>query len=485
MSVTDLAARIRKRELSPVEVIEATIDRIDSTNNDLNAVVYRGYEDARKAARQAEVAVMAGEELGPLHGVPTLAKDLGDAKTGWPSTHGGIRSLAGNVAQGDSLFAGRIERAGGIVIGLSNSPVMGMRGTCDNGLFGPTRNPYDLVLNSGGSSGGAAAAVSAGLVAFAEGTDGGGSIRIPAAWCGVYGFKASFGRVPFVGRPNAFMSTAPFLHTGPIVRTVEDAALILTALAGWDPRDPFALEDEPDYLGALQSSIKGKRIAYSPNYDVFPVDPQVRSVIRDAVGVFEDLGGIVEEVTLGISHDQRELNDLWCRLITPLNLNGIESLKTLGYDILRDSPEDLPPQYRGWLEYGQRQTAQEVFSDHKLRTEIFDVMRKLYARYDLLVGPTVCCLPVANTDDGNTVGPSEVDGIAVDPLLGWCPTYLQNFSGNPAASIPAGEVNGVPVGLQIAGRRGADVDVLAASARLYELRPWRYTHTFAPDGDQV
>ena len=470
----DVATRIRRREISPVEVVEDAIGHVEASNDALNAVVHCGFDHARAAARKAEQAVMTGMELGPLHGVPTLAKDMLDAKIGWPSTYGGIRALARNQARTDSVFVERIERAGAIVIGLTNSPVMGFRGTCDNPLFGPTHNPFDLVRNAGGSSGGGAAAVAAGIVPLAEGTDGGGSIRIPASWCGVYGLKPSWGRVPFLGRPNAFAAgTSPFLHTGPIVRSVEDAAVALAALAGYDLRDPFALDDAPEFVGAFRLPIKGMRIAYSPDFDVFPVDPRVVAVVESAVRIFERLDAHVEEVTLGIRHDQRALSDLWCRLCMPNHVTTIEALKSDGYDLLSDDRE-LPPQYRSWLEYGYRQTARELAQDAAMRTEVYDAMQGVFEKYDLLVGPTLTCLPVENATDGNTIGPTEVDGVPVDPLIGWCPPYLQNFTGHPAASVPAGLAGGLPVGMQVVGRRYADLHVLAASAAFERACPWSY-----------
>jgi amidase len=170
-----------------------------------------------------------------LHGVPTAIKDLFDFQPGWPATFGGIRALKDLTLDISCPFAERIQRAGAIVLGKTNSPIMGFRGTCDNYLFGPSRNPFAPAKNTGGSSGGSAAAVADGLLPLAEGTDGGGSIRIPASWCGVYGYKASFGRIPYVNRPNAFAGINPFLFEGPITRTVGDAALALDALAGYDP----------------------------------------------------------------------------------------------------------------------------------------------------------------------------------------------------------------------------------------------------------
>ena len=234
-SASQLAAAIKAKKLSPREALEFFIDRIERRNPSLNAIVFKGYDDARRAAKAAEDAVMRGGELGPLHGVPIVIKDLFDYKPGWPSTFGGIRALKDFKPGFACAFTERMEQRGGaIILGKTNSPVMGFRGITDNFLFGPTRNPFDTRKNPGGSSGGSAAAVADGLVPLAEGTDGGGSIRIPSAWCGVYGYKASFGRVPLWSRPNAFAMDTPFIFEGPITRTVVDAALAMSALAGYD-----------------------------------------------------------------------------------------------------------------------------------------------------------------------------------------------------------------------------------------------------------
>ncbi len=474
MSAFELAYRIRRRELSPVEVVNAFIERIERRNPSINAFVYFGFDDARARAREAERALLAGEALGPLHGVPTAIKDLFDFKPGWPSTFGGIRALKNYVVDAYCAFAERVEKAGAIIVGKTNSPVMGFRGTCDNYLFGPSRNPFNTAKNTGGSSGGSAAAVADGLVPFAEGTDGGGSIRIPAAWCGVYGYKPSFGRVPFITRPNAFAGDTPFLFEGPITRTVEDAALVVTAIAGYDPRDPFSLDEQPDLLAATRRSVRGWRIAYSPNFDVFPVEKPVADVVAKAVRAFEEAGARVEEVRLGIARHQRELSDLWCRLIMPVNLLTLENFKRQGMDLLRDHRDDFPPQYLEWVERGYRLTALDFYNDQAVRTEIYDAIQKVFENYDLLVTPTLACLPVDNAADGNTVGPSRINGEEVDPLIGWCLTYFVNFSGHPAASIPAGlSQDNLPVGMQIIGRRYADADVLAASAVFERLRPWQ------------
>ena len=215
-SAAELARRVRSRDLSPVEIVDAFLERVAARNPGITAFVHVAAEDARNEAVRAEREVMSGAALGPLHGIPTAIKDLNGLKPGWPATYGGIRAFRNHVADGWSPFAERMERAGAIHLGLTNSPVFGFRGVCDNYLFGPSRNPFDVRRNTGGSSGGSAGAVADGLLPLAQGTDGGGSIRIPASWSGVYGYKASAGRLPHVARPNAFGGASPFLFDGAI-----------------------------------------------------------------------------------------------------------------------------------------------------------------------------------------------------------------------------------------------------------------------------
>lgn len=477
-SADSIAQAIRTKKVSPSEVLEDVITRIEERNPSLNAFVFKGYDDARAAARDAGGRVMKGEALGPLHGVPIAIKDLFDFKPGWPATFGGIRALKDFSLPIHCAFAERMEQRGGaVIVGKTNSPTMGLRGLCDNYLFGPTCNPFDTTRNSGGSSGGSAAAVADGLLPLAEGTDGGGSIRIPASWCGVYGYKASFGRVPIFARPNAFSMDTPFIFEGPITRNVKDAALAMTALAGYDARDPYALDETIDFLGATERSIKGMRIGYSPDFDVFPVEPEVAAVVEEALKGFEDAGATVKRVKLGIKRSQRELSDLWCRLMMPLNITGLLGMKAAGYDLLGKHRADFPPEYLRWIDQCMDMTAVEFFADQAIRTEIYDAVQGAFADCDILVTPTLACLPVKNATNGETLGPERVNGEEVDRLIGWCLTYPLNFSGNPAASIPAGlSSGGLPVGLQIIGRRYADSDVLAASAAFEKARPWAHIY---------
>jgi amidase/aspartyl-tRNA(Asn)/glutamyl-tRNA(Gln) amidotransferase subunit A len=475
-SAADLAGAVAEGRVSPVEVMEETLRRVEEREPSLNAIVFRGFDEAMESARAAQEAVARGEPGGPLRGVPVLMKDLFDFKPGWPATFGGIPAMADFSIDGYCVWAERMEAAGAIIIGKGNSPAMGFRGACDNYLFGPTRNPFDTTRNTGGSSGGSAAVVADGLVPIAEGTDGGGSIRIPAAWCGVVGYQPSAGRVPAVVRPNGFSVASPFIYEGPSTRTVEDAALAMSALAGPHPGDPFSALDKPDFAASLGRGVEGWTIAYSPDLGVYPVQPEVAAVVQDAVRAFEEAGARVVEVDIDIDLDQRELADLWCRLIMPLSLDAFKNLAAGGLDILGEHRSDLPPEFLRWADHVAGMSAMEYFDDNSRRTQVFDALQAVMADCDVLVSPTLACMPVENVTTGETRGPTMIEGVEVDPLIGWCMTYFTNFTGYPAVSLPAGLADGLPVGMQVIGGRGADVDVLAAGAAFERVRPWDHIY---------
>ncbi len=474
-SASEIAAKVRRGEISPTTVVEEVLDRIDRRNDELNAYVEVADDYARKRAADIEQAVENGRPVGPLAGVPVALKESVASKKGLLRTMGSV-PFRDSVSETDSTFVTRLEAADAVIVGTTNTPELDHKGTTDNPLRGPTRNPFDLSRNAGGSSGGSAAAVADGLAPVAHGKDAGGSLRIPAAWSGVYAFKPTFGRVPDVTRPDGFANELGVQSThGPITRSVRDAALVLDVLEGHHPRDPSSLPDEREsYRDAIERPIEDIRIAYTPDYGTFPVESEVRETVDDAVEAFSHAGATVESVEVQIGYSHTELTDAWLQLVGA-NLAAMTEwlARHENLDLLRDHREEMTDSLVDLIESGTRTTATEYLHYHVIRTAVHDAIEDVFEEYDLLVSPTVCHPPVVNATEGSTLGPDEIEGEPVDPRIGWCPTYLLNLTGHPAASVPAGTVSGgLPVGMQIAGPRFAEQTVVAASAAFERVRPW-------------
>jgi Asp-tRNA(Asn)/Glu-tRNA(Gln) amidotransferase A subunit family amidase len=469
MTAVGIARRIRDGDLSPVEVVDATLEAIEERNERTNAFVTVTDERAREAAERAERAVESGEILGPLHGVPVAIKDLDDVA--------GVRTTSGSllfedrVAEENSPFVDRLLEAGAIVVGKTNTPEFGLGCTTDNRVAGPTGTPFDPDRVSGGSSGGAGAALGDGLVPIAQGSDTGGSIRTPASFCGVYGLKPTFGRVPRVDRRNAFDDHTPFSHTGPMARTVEDAALVLDVMAGPHPLDPFSLpEPAVDYVTATRRPVDDLSIAYCPDLGIYPIDPAVREVLDDAVLAFEAAGATVERVDPDPELTHENVLDayytfatvLWESLFDAIEEEGALDPRGADRDRLAESTVETI------LEAETVSTREYKVAD-RTRTRVLELITGVLEEYDLLATPTLAVPPFEIGDL-----PTEVDGQPVEPRRGWLLTQPFNMTGQPAASIPAGLTDeGLPVGLQLVGPRLADDDVLAASAAFERVRPWR------------
>jgi amidase/aspartyl-tRNA(Asn)/glutamyl-tRNA(Gln) amidotransferase subunit A len=473
VDAVDLAAGIRARRVSSAEAVTAAIAAIERRNPLINAVVTPLFDSALQAARNADAILASREPVGPLHGVPILIKDLFDFKAGVRNTFG-CPGCADFVPTETSAHVARLESAGAIVLGKTNTPEFGHKAVTDNRLFGPTRNPFDHNRNAGGSSGGSAAAVAAGMVPLAQGSDAGGSIRIPAAWCGVVGFKPTFGRIPNTGGPNAFDTHSPFVHAGPLARTVRDAALMTQVMAGPHPSDPLTLDhDGTDLLAAARGSIAGLKVAFSADWGVFAVEPEVADVVRQAVQVLEAAGASVDEPDFALPCDQDELASLWRRQVGIVYAEFFAAMKLAGWDILTHGEDAVPADVREMADYGAQALALDARKDQWGRTSVFQAVQGLFERYDLIVTPTTSCLPVPNAADGRTLGPATVHGVAVERCIGWCLTHPLNFTGHPAASAPAGQSRDrLPIGMQIVGRRFCDGTVLAACAAIEERRPW-------------
>ena len=474
LPAAEIGREVNAGHMSPTEAVRYFEQRIAGGNGDLNAFVYTKFEEAEAAAKQLEDRIAKGEAVGPFAGVPFALKDFLPSKKGWTHSHGGVKALIREDPV-DSEFTKGMEAAGGIAIGKTNAPAFGFRGTTDNKLYGPTRNPFDHRYNAGGSSGGSAAAVAGGLVPIAEGGDAGGSIRIPAAWCNLFGFKASVGTIPSVCRPDAWAATHPYCCNGGLTKTVEDAAVLLNYMARYDPRDPLSLpRTVEDYAEAMDRPLKDMRIAWTPDFGIFPVDPEVAAVTERAAMCFEEAGAVVEPVTFQLPRTASEYAEAWCRAICVDTAIELEMDRRRGFDLVKDHRDEIPEEFIYWNEQVAKGGILSYYEFHKVRTELLDAQQDVFDRYDLLLSPTTVCLPVKNVADRNTKGPSEVNGVPVDPLIGFCETFLFNFTGNPAASVPAGlSHGGLPVGLQIVGKKFRDEDVLAAARTFEQLRPWR------------
>ena len=451
MPGTDLVAAIRVKKISPVEVVESVLARIAALNPRLNAYCTVTADDARREARAAEMAVMRGDPLGPLHGVPVSVKDL--IITQGVRTTFGSRLYAGNIPAEDAPLVERLKKAGAILVGKTTTPEFGWKGATDSPLFGVSRNPWNLERTPGGSSGGAGAAVAAGLAPLAVGTDGGGSIRIPGSFCGVFGLKPTYGMVPVY--PAS--ATGTLSHAGPMTRTVRDAALMLQVMAGPDDRDPLSFPSTgQDLMSGLGGGIRGLHVAWSPTLGYAAVDPEVRSVTEAAVKRFEDLGCRLE-------HVDRVFEDpdpIW----SPLFYGGIAGR-------LRDSLEEwrdrMDPGLVQVVEEGSQLSAVQLGKASSARAAFTEEVRKFFTGYDLLLTPTLAVPPFAA---GLERPPSHRDG----SRLAWVAfTYPFNLTGQPAATLPCGFTkDGLPIGLQIVGRRLADLTVLRAAAAFEAAAPW-------------
>lgn len=475
LSGVELGREVSEGHITPTEVIDFFAERIEKRNPGINAFVYTKFDDARAEAKKLEARMARGEDVGPLAGVPVGLKDFLPSKKGWTNSHGGVKSLI-RVDEADSVFYDSAVRAGAIAVGKTNAPAFAFRGTCDNKLYGPTRNPFNTEYNSGGSSGGSAAAVADGLVPISEGSDGGGSIRIPSAWCSCFGFKASVGTIPSVCRPDGWMATHPYCFNGAITRTVLDSAVMMNYMAYHDPRDPLSLDrGKRDFTELMKKPIKGLRIAFTADFDIFTVDPEVAGIVEAAAHSLEEAGAIVEQVHFGFKHSQNDFANLWCRSICIDTAIDMELWKKEGFDLVRDHRDELPEEFIYWNEEALRSSIMDYRYFNELRTEILDEQENIFEKYDIIISPVTICPPVKNASDGNTRGPEMMNGQRIEPLIGFCETFFENFAGNPAASVPAGlTATGLPVGMQIIGKKFLDEDVFAAAHAFEEISPWNY-----------
>ena len=448
---------IGEQKLSPVELVEMSLRRIETLNPQLNAFLTICADEALAAAKLAENQVMSGEALGALHGIPVPIKDL-NRTAGIRTTRGSL-IFKDDVPDADDLVVARIRSAGAIITGKTNTPEFGHRGTTENLLGEPCRNPWDATRTPGGSSGGAAVSVASGLSSIAQGSDGGGSIRIPAGFCGVYGIKPTRGRVP--SNYNGAGGWNVFGQTGPLSRTVKDAAFLLNAMAAPNPQNPMSiLEEPPDFQAALSGGVKGLKMALVPNLGGMPVEPDVLAKIQAAAKQFSNMGAIVEEPDVTL--DGMLLRESFRTIFIS------DYSASLGW-ILDVHADELMPSMRAFLEDAARWTVADLSRSLREMERLKGRMRDLFSTYDILLTPTtaVAAFPIEGW-------PDTINGVSVDPRWAFTPfCYLFNMTGQPAASVPAGfTATGLPIGLHVVGRFGDEATVLRVSAALEEAQPW-------------
>ncbi len=445
LSAAALLEAYRMRTLSPVEVVRAVLARIETLNPKLNAFNLVS-DRAMDEARASEARWSSGQPQGLLDGVPVSIKDI-ILTRGWPTRRGSKTVDAKGPWNDDAPATARLREHGAVLVGKTTTPEFGWKGVTDSPLTGITRNPWNTDKTPGGSSGGAAVAVATGMGALAVGTDGGGSIRIPASFTGVFGIKPSFGRVP--AWPLSPFGTVA--HVGPMTREVTDAALMLTVLSLPDARDWHSLPYEPrDYRAGIEAGVRDLRIAYSSNLGYAEVDAEVSDLVRRAVGVFGELGARVEEKHPGFDNAGPVFQTHWFAGAAAL-MRGVKERKLVDPGLLEVA------------EHGARITLAELQEAQMKRGALGMHMNLFHRDFDLLVTPTVA---VSAFDVGQE---SPVKGRWTD----WTPfSYPFNLTGQPAASIPCGFTRaGLPVGLHIVGPRFADALVLRAARAFERARP--------------
>jgi amidase len=458
MTATDLAARIRSRELSAREVMQAHLDQIARVNPKVNAIVSMIEPDVALAqADLADAAVTSGGATGPLHGLPIAHKDLEETA--------GIRTTFGspiyrdNVPTQDTIVVERLKAAGALTIGKTNVPEFGAGSQTFNQVFGPTLNPWDTTKTCGGSSGGAGVALACGMLPIADGSDMGGSLRNPGNFNSVVGFRVSPGRVPTWPAARAWGNLSV---KGPMARTVADVALMLTGMAGPDPRQPISIDQPASIFTApLDRDMRGMRVAWAPDLGGLPVDPRVRTVVESQRHVFEDIGCAVEEASPDFSGADEVFHVLRAADFAMSHAAHIRDHR----DLVKDTVI--------WnAEQGMKLSAQDVGNADVERTNLYHRVRQFMNEHDFLVSVVNQVPPF----DVNTPYPTEINGVQMENYIAWMKSaYYITLTGLPAISVPCGFTpEGLPVGIQIVGRWHDDVGVLQmAHAFEQATQVWR------------
>jgi aspartyl-tRNA(Asn)/glutamyl-tRNA(Gln) amidotransferase subunit A len=460
MSAGDLSKLVQNKEISPVEIIDAHLSRIDETEPVLNSFITLLADQARTAARQAEKDIQAGRYKGPLHGIPVGLKDL--YNTGGVRTTSGSKIFDNFIPAEDCTVAAKFHKAGAILLGKLNLHPFAYGTTGENPDYGHMHNPWDPEMVTGGSSGGSGSAAASGQCTIATGSDTGGSIRIPAALCGIVGLKPTYG---LVSRYGLTLLSWSLDHAGPMVRTVEDAAITMNVIAGYDPKDVASAKVEiPDYTSALTNDVRGLRIGMPKEYFETPMDPQVRKAVQDAVSVLESMGAEVKEVSFPMFNQSQAISS------TVLMAEATACHR----DLLEKDGHQLYEPVRQRLEAGLFISAANYLRAQQARAMLDLEVRRLLDDVDLLAGPTE---PVtAPRLLASKVMAEEQEIGVVGALTQYTRPY--NLTGFPAITIPCGfSDEGMPIGLQLAGRPFDELTVLRAAYAYEQANDW---HTRRP-----
>jgi len=470
-SAVDIAEGVRSGEYDPVEVVDGFVDRITERNDVTNAYVTVLEEAARERAREVRGRVEAGEDL-PLAGVPLAMKDLSETKAGVRHTMG-LKPLEDNVAEETSVTIRRLEAAGAVVVGTTNTPELGHTPVTKNMLQGPTGTPFDPTYNAGGSSGGSAAALADGLCALATGSDVGGSLRNPASCCGVVSVKPTFGLVPRGNQVNGFRGHTPIGVLGPMARDVESLGLMLDVMAGRDSVDPFSVPKRAAYREAAAEApdVSDLSLAYSPDLDVFAVEPEVREAVRSTLDDLEAAGATVEEVTLD-TPPKGELTHAYSLAVTTFFSTAVAEIdESLGVDLLGDHAAEVPTDVQTLVSMGESHDIAEYAQADFPRTDLYHAVESALAGHHALVCPTLATLPLGLEEEF----PQEIDGEATGGLpTSWMLAWLFNMTGHPVVNVPAERVDGLPVGMQLVGETFSEPRLLGVARAVEANSPWDY-----------
>jgi amidase len=443
MPAVELAGLIRRKKVSALEVMNAHLKQIERVNPKVNAIVTLIEEKARADARRADEAQAHGAKLGPLHGLPVAHKDL--IETAGIRTTYGSPIFKDNVPTEDAILVERIRDAGAICLGKTNTPEFGAGSQTFNQVFGATKNPYDLTKTCGGSSGGAAVALACGMTPIASGSDTGGSLRNPAAFCSIVGFRPAPGRVPSAAKGNSWQTLSV---SGPMARNVADVALLLSAMAGPDGRCPISIEQSPSrFAESLNRDFKGTRVAWFRNLGGVIFDTRIRDAVNAQRRVFESLGCIVEEAEPDLSDGDEAFNTL--RAWSYASQYG---------ELARTHRDQIKETVLWEIDRGSKLNAADIAHAHALHSQVWDRMRVFQKKYEYFILPTTQVPPF----DINQPYVTEIEGTKMATYIDWMKScYLISILENPAISVPCGYTpEGLPVGVQIVGRHRDEWSVL-------------------------